>query len=165
MSATVLSKSVVFRSTHRTTHLGTSKFVLTTTLFCVISSFRSKLDEKCVVFFLLLRSEYWQFGTYVSGQNTVLDGNDSLSRKVCKKFPLLAENSAVINYIVLFILAPIYEVALECSRNHFISEKYKRLQLFKLHFLQNSPLLQLYTSVSECKCVGNIRGSYFVKAF
>jgi hypothetical protein len=30
-------------------------------------------------------------------------------------------------------------LASKCSRNHFISEKYKTVK-FKLHFLQNSPL-------------------------
>jgi len=39
------------------------------------------------------------------------------------------------------------------------------VQSFKLQFLQNSPLAHLYTSVSDCKGVGNIPGSYFVKAF
>ena len=53
----------------------------------------------------------------------------------------------------------------ECSRNHFISEIYKTVQLFKLHFLQDSPLVQTCTSVSYCKEVGNIPGSHFVKAF
>ena len=32
-----------------------------------------------------------------------------------------------------------------------ISEKYKTVQSFKLHFLQNSPLVQLNTSSSEYK--------------
>jgi len=54
--------------------------------------------------------------------------------------------------------------ASKCSRNHFISEKYETAQLFKLYFLQNSPLLQLRTSAGDCKGVGNIPGSYFVKA-
>jgi len=38
-------------------------------------------------------------------------------------------------------------------------------QSFKLHFLQNNPLVQPYISASGCKDVGNIRGSHFVKAF
>jgi len=34
-----------------------------------------------------------------------------------------------------------------------------------IHFFQNSLPVQLYTSVSDCKGVGNISGSHFVKAF
>jgi len=56
-------------------------------------------------------------------------------------------------------------VASKCSRNHFISEKYTTVQSFKLGFLQNSLLVQLYTSDSDCKGIGNIPGSNFVKAF
>jgi hypothetical protein len=58
-----------------------------------------------------------------------------------------------------------YMVAPKYSRNHFISEKYKTVQSLKLHFLQNSPLVQLYTSDSDCKCIGNIPGSHFMKNF
>jgi hypothetical protein len=50
-------------------------------------------------------------------------------------------------------------------RNHFISAKYKPVQSFKLQFLQNSPLAHLYTSAIDCKGVGNIPGTHFVKAF
>jgi hypothetical protein len=46
-----------------------------------------------------------------------------------------------------------------------MSEKYKRSQLFNLHVLQKSPLVQLYTSASHCTGVGNILGSHSVKAF
>jgi len=53
----------------------------------------------------------------------------------------------------------------KCSENHFIFEKYKTLQPFKLHFLRNSPLVQLYTYASNCKGIGNIPGGHFVKAF
>ena len=56
-------------------------------------------------------------------------------------------------------------VASKCSYNHFISEKYKAVQSFKLHFLQYSSLVQLHTSASDCKHVGNIPGNHFVKAF
>jgi len=56
-------------------------------------------------------------------------------------------------------------VTLRCSHNYFIYEKYKTIQSFKLYFLQNSPILQLYISTSDCKGVGNIPGSNFVKAF
>ena len=47
----------------------------------------------------------------------------------------------------------------------FISENYKTVQSFKLHCLQNSPLVQQYTSASDCKDAGNIPGSHFVKSF
>jgi hypothetical protein len=59
----------------------------------------------------------------------------------------------------------VYAVASKCSQNHFISERYKTLQLFKLHFLQNSPLVQIYTYARDFKVVGNIPGTHFVKAF
>ena len=39
------------------------------------------------------------------------------------------------------------------------------LQSYSLHFLQDSPLVQTYTSASEYKCVGNIPGNHFMKAF
>jgi len=44
-------------------------------------------------------------------------------------------------------------------------EKYKTVQSFKVHFLQNSPHVQLYTCASDGKDVGNIPGIHFVKAF
>ena len=56
-------------------------------------------------------------------------------------------------------------VASKRSRSHFIPEKYKRVQSLKLHFLQNSPLVHVYTSSSDCKSVRNISGSKFMKAF
>ena len=56
-------------------------------------------------------------------------------------------------------------VALKCSQNHFISEKYKKVQSFKLHFLQYNPLVRLYTSASDCKIVGNIPGRHFLNVF
>ena len=56
-------------------------------------------------------------------------------------------------------------VASKYFLNHFISEKYKTVQSVKLHFLQNSPLMRLYTSDSHCIGIGNIPGSHFVKAF
>ena len=52
-----------------------------------------------------------------------------------------------------------HAVASECSLNHFISEKYKTVQSSTLHFLQNSPLMQLHTSADDYKVVGNISGS------
>jgi len=44
--------------------------------------------------------------------------------------------------------------------NRNVSEKYKTLQSFKLNFL-----VELYASARNCKSVGNIPGSHFVKAF
>ena len=41
-----------------------------------------------------------------------------------------------------------------CSRNHFNSHKYKAVHSFSLHFLQNSPLVQLHSSASDCKDFG-----------
>jgi len=58
-----------------------------------------------------------------------------------------------------------YVVASKCSRNHFISEKYKTVKSFKLHLLQNRLLAQIYTFASDCSGVGNIPGSHCVKHF
>jgi len=41
----------------------------------------------------------------------------------------------------------------------------KTVQSFKLHFLQNSNLVPIYTSASDCKGVENIPGNHFMKAF
>jgi hypothetical protein len=46
-----------------------------------------------------------------------------------------------------------------------ISEKIKAVESFKPYFVQNSPLVHLYSSASDCKGVGNIPGTHFVKAF
>jgi hypothetical protein len=46
-----------------------------------------------------------------------------------------------------------------------ISEKIKTIELFKLYFLQNSPLVHLYISARDCKGAENITGTQFVKAF
>ena len=43
--------------------------------------------------------------------------------------------------------------------------QYSTVQPFELNFLQNRPLMQLYTSAGEGKGVGNIPGSHLVKAF
>jgi len=56
-------------------------------------------------------------------------------------------------------------VASKYSRKHFISEKYKTAQPFKLYFLQNGARVQLCTAASECTGDGNIPGHHFVKAF
>jgi len=45
----------------------------------------------------------------------------------------------------------LYAVASECSGNHFIADKHKTVQLYKVHFLQNNPILQKYSYVSDCK--------------
>jgi hypothetical protein len=66
---------------------------------------------------------------------------------------------------MVFVFRKLYTVALKCSWNHFISEKYIGVQSFKLHFLQSSPLVQLYTPASDCKNVGNIPGNHLVRAF
>jgi hypothetical protein len=50
-------------------------------------------------------------------------------------------------------------------RNQFISEKYAIVPLLELQSLKNSPLVHLYTSARDCKGIGNIPGSYFVKSF
>ena len=57
----------------------------------------------------------------------------------------------------------IYLIASKCSRKHFISEKYKRVQSPNLYFLQNSPLLQLYTF--DFKDFGNVPRNHFMKTF
>jgi len=56
-------------------------------------------------------------------------------------------------------------VASKCIRNHFVSEKYKTVQTFKLYFLKNRPVLQPCTTASDCKSVAHVPGSHFVKAF
>jgi len=66
------------------------------------------------------------------------------------------------SFLILFL---IYVVSSKCSLNHFNSEKYKRVQLYKLLFLENSPLVKIYTSACERKFVGIILSSHFVKTF
>jgi len=56
-------------------------------------------------------------------------------------------------------------VASKCSSNNFISDQYKTVQSFRLHLLQNNFFVRQYTYASDCKGVGNIHGSYFLKAF
>ena len=43
--------------------------------------------------------------------------------------------------------------------------KIQNCKTYKLHLLQNSPLMQLYTSARDCKCAGNIPGSHLQKPF
>ena len=59
----------------------------------------------------------------------------------------------------------LYVVASKTSPNQFNYEKYRTMLSLKLKFLQNTPLVQLHTSARECKGVGLIPGSNFVKAF
>jgi len=47
----------------------------------------------------------------------------------------------------------------------FFFREIKTVKSFKLHFLQNSHLVQLYTSASDCTGVGNIPRRHFVEAF
>ena len=56
-------------------------------------------------------------------------------------------------------------VASTCTWNHIISYKLKTQPVFKLHILQNSSLVQLHTSASNCKCIENIPGSHLVETF
>ena len=61
-------------------------------------------------------------------------------------------------------LSDTYLVASKCFWSPFVCEKYKTLRQFKLHFLQSSFLVQLCTSSSDCKGIGNIPVGHFVKA-
>ena len=45
----------------------------------------------------------------------------------------------------------LYAAASECSGNHFIADKHKTGQIYNVYFLQNSPILQLYTSAKDGK--------------
>jgi hypothetical protein len=79
-------------------------------------------------------------------------------------------------------------VASKCSRNNFVYTKQLTIyfniffnsiifylfllfilivssKLFKLNFLENSSIVRLYISASECKGVENFHGSHFMKAF
>ena len=57
----------------------------------------------------------------------------------------------------------IIRVTFKMIRNLFISGKC--ITSFKLYFPQNSPLVQIYISDSDCKCVLNIPGRPCMKAF
>jgi hypothetical protein len=41
----------------------------------------------------------------------------------------------------------------------------KTVQLLKLYFVQNSTVVQQYTSASECKFIGNIPQIHFMRTF
>jgi hypothetical protein len=56
-------------------------------------------------------------------------------------------------------------VASKCPQDRFLSEKYRTVRPLQQLFHQNSPLVQLYASASNCKSVGNIPGSHFLKPF
>ena len=58
-----------------------------------------------------------------------------------------------------------YMIDSKYNWNPFISDKYERIQLCKLHVLQNSLPMPLYTSASDGKEVENISGSNFMKVF
>jgi hypothetical protein len=47
----------------------------------------------------------------------------------------------------------LYVIDSNSSRNHCVSKKCRTVQSFKLHFFQNSHLMLLYTSVSNCRGV------------
>jgi len=53
-------------------------------------------------------------------------------------------------------------VVSQCSRNQYISEKYKPVQPFKLNFLHTNPLELVCISNSYCKGVGNVPGTHCV---
>ena len=58
-----------------------------------------------------------------------------------------------------------YIVASKYFRNHLISEEYKTANHLGYTSSKTVPLKKLYNSGSNCKGVGNIHGSKFVKAF
>jgi hypothetical protein len=58
-----------------------------------------------------------------------------------------------------------YVVASKCLRNHFISMRYKIAKLFKAYFLQNNPLVQIYTFARDCKSWEKLREVVFQKPF
>ena len=64
-----------------------------------------------------------------------------------KKERIFMNFKMMIREVLLSLLkkkhAGIYTVTSKCSQNYFISEKYKTLQSFKLHFLQNIPPVKL----------------------
>ena len=79
---------------------------------------------------------------------------------VLTEFPVYS-----VNFFTTLGMTCICVAASKCSQNHFISEKYKILQSLKLHFLQESPFVELYVSASNCKSVGYIPASRSVKLF
>jgi hypothetical protein len=67
----------------------------------------------------------------------------------------------IISQYIIFGLLAQYVAASKRVWNHFVSEKHKTEQSFKLHFLQNSPLVHLCTSTNSCNGVENIPESLF----
>ena len=99
-----------------------------------------------------------------------------------KECLILVKHWLSILFLFLCICCDIYVVASKCSRHHFVYTKQQTIyfniliyflftlfilvvnsKLFKLTFLENSSLVQLYTSASDCKGVENIHGSHFMK--
>ena len=58
-----------------------------------------------------------------------------------------------------------YSIKVFLDSLYGISEKYKPVHSLNVNFLQNSPIVQIYTSANDCKGGGIIPGSHFVKAF
>ena len=68
----------------------------------------------------------------------------TLFAKMCQSNDSLANVVYLCYYQqLIYCSSDVYMAASECSRDHFISEKYKTVPLFKLHFIQNSPLVHL----------------------
>jgi len=84
-------------------------------------------------------------------------------------FELFCLESHILSFRKVLQIPPespcIYAVASTYVSNQSISEKYETFQSFKLNFLQAGPLVQLHTSASGCKGVGNIPGNHSVKPF
>jgi hypothetical protein len=59
----------------------------------------------------------------------------------------------------------LYVVAAECSRDHFISEKYKRVPSLKLYFLLNSPLCNYTILLANVKVLEILLEAMFGKPF
>jgi hypothetical protein len=55
--------------------------------------------------------------------------------------------------VFYFLLSNDRRGSFKCSRSHLVSEKYKIVQPFMQHLLQNSPPVQLCTSASGFKSV------------
>lgn len=53
----------------------------------------------------------------------------------------------------------------KCSRNHCISEKYKSIQLFKLHFFHKNPLELVYILTATTKVLETSLESILYKTF
>jgi hypothetical protein len=114
------------------------------------------------------KNEYQEFSWGEGGRCVELTTNHPSSAE-CREIrglnlpgPPRALGGLLREYLYLIYM---YVLASKCCCDHFRWEKYKTVQSFKLHFLQNSSLVQLYASASDCQCVRNIPGSHFVKAY